>query len=234
MTTGVVDSKGRSALPEHLRAAGVHDTAEGAENLHLDAEIEERLKTLTDELLGHDIQAEYKLEFMFNEQRSVHKPFYGLVVAWTNGGFAHGGGDEAVYFCPKEIERDGLKKFCSHRIELKFVGKNVAVCPGCSSAIEPKELAGQIGYRLSAQGWVEVMVRAFTRLDCKADIRIGYFPENIIKATQLELEKDRGGEVLNQQVRRKRQWVRYPLRNILKDTASGRSVRSCFRSFLLA
>lgn len=229
MKGGYVNSKGESAVPE-----GIRDLAAGAELVAVDKEVQAKLEELAADLANTSVKAKYKLEVTFGEDRSMHRPIAGLVSAWTNGGFMHGGGDEAVYFCPHEIDEGGGKKhFCGSPIDLRLVGRHVAVCPTCKQPINPKELAGQVFFRLTMQGWAEVLTRVFHKLECNADLRIQHLRGDLRRATEEEAERDRGGERLAK-VRAQYGAVAYPLKNIIKDTSTGSTIQARFRAFLLA
>lgn len=227
--TGFVNARGESAVPE-----GITDLSAGADLVIVDKEVEAKLLALAAELESSTIKAKYKLELTFGDDRSMRRPIPGFITAWTNGGFMHGGGDEAVYFCPNEIdEGSGNKHYCGSPIDLKLVGRYVAVCPSCRRPINPKELAGQVFFRLTIDGWAEMLTKVFHRLECNADLRVQHLKGDLRRATQEEMEKDHRGDRLNK-VREGFSAVAYPLKNILKDTAAGSTIQARFRAFLLA
>ena len=55
--------------------------------------IQERMKELDLVLRNEKKPATYKLEVLFNNERSVHKAFGGLVTWWHSGNKLHGGGE---------------------------------------------------------------------------------------------------------------------------------------------
>ncbi len=223
---GAVNAKGESSLPD-----GIQDSTAGADLIEMDPQAVAELEKLMASMLGGELKANYKIEVIFGDDRSISKPFGGMVSIWTNGGFMHGGGDEAVYLCANEIEPS---KFCAEPIRLAFISKTFAICPRCKTVVDPKELAGQIYYKLTVQGWVEVLVRAFKRLECSADIRIGHFQGDIRRATLEEQTKDHRGEKIHK-VYNAQKFATYPLRNIVKDTSSSSStLQSRVRAFLLS
>lgn len=226
--TGLVGPDGQSAL-----SGGLYDMAELANDAVLDEEVEEKLSKLFSADLD-DAKARFKLEVCFSQDRSLHKPFFGMVSVWTNGGFLHGGGDEVVYLCPTKISaKDGGSTTCAEPLHIQFVSKRVAVCPKCKTAHNPKALVGQVMARLPLQHWVTLIHKMFTRLDCNADIVLEHVEGDIRQANDKEMERDRGGEVYDS-VRNKRMRIAYPLANILKDTAAGATLEGRLRAFLLA
>lgn len=230
---GIVGPDGRSVVP-----AGVTDMAALGADMVLDDEVEKKLsqifKTLDD---GGEagLRAKFKLEVAFSEHRSLHRPFTGIVSAWTNGGFLHGGGDEVVYFCPQKIDNKegGGQHTCATPLALMFVGKKVAVCPSCKRPSKPEELVGQVIAKLPMQHWVALLMRMLGHLEYNADIRMGTLAGDLRKANELETEKDRGGDEF-EKVRSQRAWIAYPLKNIIKDTAAGATLSNRIRAFLYA
>lgn len=225
---GLVGPDGSSAL-----SGGLYDMAELAKDAVLDEEVEEKLSKLFSADLD-DARARFKLEVCFSQDRSLHKPFFGMVSVWTNGGFLHGGGDEVVYLCPtKTPGKEGSSITCGEPLHIQFVSKRVAVCPKCKSAHNPSDLVGQIMARLPLQHWVSLIHKMFTRLDCNADIVLEHVEGDIRQANEKEMERDRGGEMYDA-VRNRRIRIAYPLANILKDTSAGAALEGRLRAFLLA
>ncbi len=225
--SGIVGPDGQSAI-----TAGLYDMAELGDAIH-DPEIEERVAALLKADDPNDVQARYQLAVAFTEKRSVHEAFAGFVSAWSNGGFLHGGGDEAIYFCPARIEKDGFTKTCGAPITLKFVAKRVAVCEKCKTAHNPQDLNGQFFARLSLQHWATLLTTMFQTLGCSADIRIGYMRGDLRRATADEAVKELRGDKLGA-VRTNREWAVYSLRNIVKDTSAGADLYNRIRAFLAA
>lgn len=225
---GLVGPDGQSILP-----AGIVDHAEGAEGVNLSPEVQARLDAIFKSGL-EEIKGTYKLELAIDEaERSSIKPYWGLVTAWTNGGFAHGGGDEAVYFCSVVVEKNGQQRTCSAPIDLKWIGASAAICPTCRHAIDPKELAGQVGFRLTTQNWAAVLTRMWLTLGGSADIRLGVMQGGIRAKTDdiLKRVSNSAGDKLDD-LRGKRRWASYPLKNIIKDTSAGADLQMRIRDFL--
>lgn len=226
---GFVGPDGQSVLPE-----GIVDSSLGAEDIQLDLEIQQRLDAILSGELAEDEKAQYKLEVAFTEERSMHHPFMGVISMWSNGGYAHGGGDEAVYFCTAKIDKDGESKMCGHPLDLKWIHKTAAICPSCRNVVDPKDLAGQIGAKLTVQNWATLITKTWLQLGSNADIRIGMLRGDLRRTTEKEQETSRfGGEKL-MKVRLEREWAIYPLRNIIRDTAAGASLTGRIRAFLSA
>ena len=215
-----------SAVPE-----GIRDLVRTGDDLSLDPETEEKLHQLWEEAANYsELKAKYKLEVVFTERRSKHAPFSGFVMAWSNGGFAHGGGDEVIYFCTSKNEKG---RQCNNPLDLKWIGGQNAVCPKCRNVIEVEKLMGQIYAKLPHQHWATLITRVFRILDCDADIRLGVLRGDLRTASNAEQERDLQGDKLNK-VRLDRRWVVYPLSNIIKDTSAGADLYGRIRAFLSA
>lgn len=225
---GTVGPDGASVL-----SGGIYDMSELAKDAVLDQEVEEKLSKLFATDLS-EAKARFKLEVCFTQDRSIHKPFLGMVSVWTNGGFLHGGGDEVVYLCPTRLDgKDGSKTTCAEPMHIQFVSRRVAVCPKCKSVHDPKNLVGQVIARLPLQHWVTLFLKMFRRLDCNADLVLEHVDGDIRRANEKEMERNRGGEVY-ESVRSKRMRIAYPLHRILQDTSAGATLESRIRAFLLA
>lgn len=232
--SGLVDAQGRPSLPAELRdlvAAGLD-----ADDVQLDADVEKKLEEVWAEIkTGGDarLTATYKIELAFTENRSVHAAFGGFIYAVSNGGYAHGGGDEGIYFCTATVDRDGVARLCNAPLRPIWVGRDAAVCPICRQATKPKDLVGQVYAKLTFQGWGTLLEHMFHKLGCDADVRLGVMRGDLRQASAIEAEQHREGEDLIK-VRVEREWVVYPLTNIIKDTAAGATLSSRLRSFLKA
>jgi len=223
--TGYVGADGRSNVPEGF------DGLEEIEDQKLSQEMEESLHELwkASGIESDQAKAKFKLEVVFHDDRSEHKPYLGTVVAWTNGGYMNGGGDESIYFCPAETE----KGRCFTPIDIRLVQGDMAVCPSCRRATNALKLIGQITARLPTQRWVDLLSKMFHRLGSDADIRVGHFRGDIRVASAIEMETPRHGERLDR-VYRDRVWVIYPLKEMMRDVHTGSSIQSRIRALLSA
>ncbi len=226
---GFVGADGESNVPN-----GIVDMASMGEDLTLDQELEEKLHELWKSAAQYtELEAKYKLEIMFTEDRSMHRPFGGFIFAMSNGGFAHGGGDEAIYLCTAKVDKDGQTKTCNNPLDLKWIGKDKAICPKCRNIVNPRDLCGQVYAKLPMQKWATLITRFFQVLDCNADIRIGSLSGDLRRTTAKEMEKSAHGDKINA-LRLGRSWSIYPLANIIKDTAAGADLYGRIRAFLNA
>jgi hypothetical protein len=228
MSGGRVDRDGRSALPQ-----GLVDSSAGAETINVSPEIQARLDAIFTGGGIEEVKAKYKLEVAFNDERSMSNPYIGIVTAWTNGGFANGGGDEAVYFCTNLIDKAGVTRTCSAPIDLKFIGRHAAICPTCRSAVHPDDLAGQVTYKATTQNWAIILMKIWLGLGGDADIRMGIMRENLRQRTDDIMKRVSlsAGDKIDI-ARGKRHWASYPLRNIIKDTGAGADLQGRIRAFI--
>jgi hypothetical protein len=222
MHTGAIGSDGRSVLPP-----GVIDHA--SQQHTYTPEQEAKAIELFSGLGFDTIKAKYKLEVMFVDDRSVHKPFGGVVSAWTNGGYFNGGGDETVYFCPIE-HSPGV--FCSAPITGAFLGGSVAICEKCRRPSVPRNLVGQFFARLPFQHWASTLTNMFRLLGSDADLRVGLMTGDIMGSAALAMGRGDGDALTK--LRTERKWVVYPLASIIKDTSTGSEVEARIRAFLSA
>lgn len=233
MRTGNVNAKGESAINQMTGDPGIFDMVAAGKDLKLSPELEEQLQASMKQLLPPEDSARFLLEVIFNEERSIHKPFSGFVMAWTNGGFAHGGGDEKVYFCPAKVERGGHTKICAAPIAPNLVKHGVGICIACRQPSEDKNFIGEVFFKLPIQHWVTVLTRYYARLEGNADLKITIMRGDLRKVAGEEQARELRGDKL-EELRAQRESVRYSLKSIIRDTAGGATLDSAFNAFLRA
>lgn len=226
------ESEGTNEVRARTGLSGLYDMASSPERMT--AAQEEALHTL---MQGADVdtgRSRFLLDIAFTEKRSMHAPFGGIVLAFTNGGFAHGGGDELVYFCPKPVERGTQTKTCAAPIPPNFIKGKVAVCPECRGVSKDVELCGQTYAKLTMQNWAPLVTKFYRRLGGNADLRIAVFNNDLRNnAFAAQQGSDRAANSMLD-LRHERHWVRYSLDALIRDTSSGRSLESCIEAFLRA
>jgi hypothetical protein len=100
---------------------------------------------------------------------------------------------------------------------------------------KPRELVGEVYYRLPVDRWADVLLDWFLRLESRADIRVKYMGVSVRDAQLREADKKLQGDLLNKaRSPEHRPCVVYTLRNILKDTGAGADLRKRLLSFLKA
>lgn len=219
-----VRADGTSALVEN----GVYDMT-SAEQLPVSPELEAEVQKVLGGIDRRETQAAFKLEVFFKGGPRRMVPVRGVIACWTNGGYLNGGGDASVYFCPQNV--DGT--VCMEPIDLQFAVRGKVVCTKCRRLSATDALVGQIINEVTLQRWAQILVRLFHCLRCDADLRICVERESLKQASELELARDRRGDEYAK-VEAKREWITYPLANIIKDTSSGAGLETRFRAFLEA
>lgn len=232
MSQGLVSPTGESAIRQLTGDNSIFDMVATGKDLQVSPEVEEQIQALMGTMTETG-EAKFLLDVYFNEERSIHRPFSGFLMAWTNGGFAHGGGDEKVYFCPSKVERNGQTKICAAPMAPNLIKHGVGVCVACQRPSRDKQFVGEVYFKLGMSSWAAVIERYFFRLECNADIRLGIMRGDLRKTTEIEQTSERQGELL-ENLRFRREWVRYSLKSIIKDGTSGASLESRLNAFLRA
>lgn len=193
------------------------------------AEIDRRL-SIMDKLLADQGKAKYKIEFLFGRDRSNRAPYSGAVSFWESGTKFHGGGDTKLYMCPGATL--GIND-CQGFIPDPSNGYGFCVCPKCQKVWKDEQVGGEVFYKLPTSKWALIALKFFVALEHNADIYVKSLERtmDLRKATELEKERNRGGEVLLA-ARLARTPFIYPLRNILVDTANGADILGRFYAFL--
>lgn len=233
MKTGNVNAKGESAINKMTGDPGIFDMVAAGKDLKLTPELEAQLSESMKKLFPDENNAKFLLEVIFNEERSVHKPFSGFLMVWANGGFAHGGGDDKIYLCPSRVERNGHMKVCAAPLPPNLIKHNIGICVSCRQPSEDKKFVGEVFFKLPMQHWVTVLTRYYARLDGDADLRILTMRGDLRDVAEKEQQRQQHGEKL-EVLRARREAVRYSLKSIIRDTSSGATLESAFKAFLSA
>lgn len=232
--SGQVNAKGESAIKQLTGNDDIFDMVAVGQDLKVSPEVEEQVESLMKSMKDEDgHKAKFILDVYFNEERSMHRPFSGFLMAWTNGGFAHGGGDEKVYFCPAKVERGGHTKICAAPLPPNLIKHGLGVCLSCKQPSPDRTFVGEVFFKLPMSSWAAVIERYFYRLNCNADIRIGIMRGDLRAASVPQTSSEKQGEMLRN-VRQRREWVRYSLPAIIKDGAAGATLGSRLNAFLRA
>lgn len=231
--TGAVAGDGESAINRMTGDPHIFDMVAAGKDLKISPELEAQLAETMKKLLPPEDKAKFLLEVVFNEERSIHKPFAGFLMAWTNGGFAHGGGDEKLYFCPAKVDRGGHEKICAAPLPPGLIKHGIGICLACRQPSQDKDFVGEVFFKLPMQHWVTVLTRYYARLGGDADLKISIMRGDLKKAAFDEQERELRGDKL-EDVRGRREAVRYSLKSIIRDTSSGATLESAFNAFLRA
>lgn len=228
-----VRANGESAIQQMTGDSSIFDMVAAGENLRVSDEVERGVSALMESIKDDNAKAKFVLDIYFNEERSVHRPFSGFLMAWTNGGALHGGGDEKVYFCPAKVERGGHTKICAAPLPPNLIKHGIGICLSCKQPSTDKNFVGEVYFKLPIGSWAAVIERYFFRLECNADIRIGIMRGDLRKTAAEEQIRQMGGDKL-EDVRAQRMWVRYALASLIKDGSSGATLNARLNAFLRA
>lgn len=168
-----------------------------------------------------EIRARFKIEVMFEANRTTLGPNLLGIQLWESGKRFHGGGDELIYWC-KDTESEAG---CGLPIPADFVKANVGFCPSCNRGVALEKAAHMRVLRVPTRKLSEELVKIFRSLNSNADIYLKYHKTDI---RYLAMEKAKGPNV----ARRLKGMHIYPLKNILRDTVSGADLANRFFIFL--
>ena len=162
----------------HKLLDALEEKAEGASSENEEQAIRQQMAALDRFFNKGKIDAKFKIELQFGKDRSSWKPFAGAMSLFLSGTKLHGGGDEKLYFCPRE-DCDGVV-FPNDRI-----GSSV-VCRNCQMQWDEESLVGERLYRLTSQNWAEVVTKWFRKVELNADIYLKYHPMDIRSKAAVE------------------------------------------------
>lgn len=234
-----VTNKATKETRHDLGDTSIFDMVELEKEMQLAAEVQTRLNDIIGECLN-DGKAKYKLEVYFPHERLRNAHYPGLISMWSNGGFAHGGGDHNIYLCTEKVEKDnGQTGSCANVVDIRFFTKDedgnpIAICQACKSAVDVEDLCGQIFARLTTENWAKLILKVFQRLELDADINITLVDGKLRDNTTSELEvKYQKGDLINKS-RNDRVHIQYPLKHIIRDTSNGSDLYGRIKAFLEA
>lgn len=173
--------------------------------------------------LGGEIRAKYKIEVMFEEGRTIAGPNLCGIQLWESGLKFHGGGDQLMYWCMDTDSNQGCKRPFSG----DFIVGPVANCPNCGMTISMDRAASMQVVRLPTKALAEKVEKMFRSLKDNADIYVKFHKTDV---HYLAMEKAKGRET----AKRLKGMHIYPLKNIIKDTASGADLVGRIHAFLTA
>jgi hypothetical protein len=180
---------------------------------------------------GNEIKAKYKIELTLEaKRRPDYQATAGIIQIWASGAKLHGDGDALLYQCPGKSL--GVNE-CEQLLPEQVLGFSRVLCPHCCTTWSAEQIIDTTYYRLSMQNWSYAIVKWFQLCKLSADLRLKWMKQDIRKVTDLELARDRGGELLAKaRSVDERPPVIYPLKNIIKDTSAGASLYSRILTFL--
>jgi len=193
---------------------------------------------------GDGIRAGYKIEVFFGPGRTDRQSYNALLLLWESGKHLHGGGDGAMYICldhrPFEKVRSpsvlsALRSKmrneahqiagCGSPIPSTQVQMGLARCPTCGRIINSEHLMGQLPFFGTTAELAELTEILYSKLKHNADVYAKYYKTDI---RFLALSKPGSLAEISENA------FIYPLRNIIKETSNGASVRDRFTAFFRA
>lgn len=210
--------------------------------------VDDRVKKEQEILELNSIKAKYKLEVHFGKDRTTLGLTSCMMLMWESGKRFHGGGDEQMFWC-------GYPD-CEKPIKSAAMGVFHLVCPHCQRECfldEGSKREHVQALRAAAGAWrrmaslpvisdsklfklpmskvASVMAKIWYDLEGDADIYLKYHSSDIRFSLDDSSVKIEDG--LNN-ARSNRSPMIYPLKNILKDTASGAELTRRFLAMITA
>jgi hypothetical protein len=200
---------------------------------------------------ANKVKAKYKIEIHFGPDRSTSdlKPCAGGLCIWESGKMYHGGGDEKMYWCGYDdckwpfsadlfaiahvvCPRCNREQFRSHKNKvdhIRYLEKERMDSRGIENI---PVMVGEKLFKLPPTKIATLLVATFRQLDSNADIYLKYHPKDI----RIDKKNPSSAESMNKLVvaRLRKKPLIYPLKNILKDTASGADLHRQFLTMLKA
>ena len=180
--------------------------------------------------LSGEIRAKYKIEveFIGPDEKGypgrTHKgPNRVGVTIWESGKKFHGGGDELMFWCMSSIP--GVVAGCGQPFSGDFIRGGMVMCPHCKMMLNAEAITDKRSGSFSNQNLAKELVKMFHQLSSNADIYLKYHKTDV---HYIAMERAKGPDV----AARLKGMAIYPLKNILKDTASGADLGKRFNAFL--
>jgi hypothetical protein len=191
---------------------------------------EKKTDGLMETQLGGEVRAKFKIEVEFlgpDEKgypgRTSKGPNRLGVKVWESGKKFHGGGDELMFWCLSSLK--GVRGGCGGIMSGDNIRNGVAMCPHCKNMMNLDAMTDTRVGNFSNQTLAKELVQLFRSLGSDCDIYIKFHKTDI---HYIAMERDKGPEV----AKRLKGMHIYPLKNILKDTASGADLAKRFYAFL--
>ena len=191
---------------------------------------EAKTDTKLESELGGEVRAKYKIEIEFlgpDEKgypgRTSKGPNRVGVKIWESGKRFHGGGDELMFWCLSSIK--GVRGGCGGIMSADNIRNGVARCPHCENMMNMENMTDTRAAFFTNQSLAKELVPIFRSLGSDCDIYMKFHKTDI---HYIAMEKAHGPE---KAAKLKGMHI-YPLKNILKDTASGADLGRRFLAFL--
>ena len=189
-------------------------------------------------ILSEKSKAKYKIEVHFGKNRTTSGPNVGGISVYESGNRLDGEGDELMYMCAERdkglaLNAPGMKDGkitkgqhgCGGFIPGGLLKTGYAACPHCENIVVSENLTSVILFNLTTEVLAEKLVRYFNQLEFNADVYLKYHPTDIRYTALVDAHGLDKGRML-------RGLTIYPLKNIIKDTTAGSSLKSRFTALL--
>ena len=189
-------------------------------------------------IISEKSKAQYKIEIHFGKDRTTSGPNVGGISVYESGNRLNGEGDELMYMCAERdkglaLNAPGVKDYevrkgtqgCGSFIPGSLLKTGFACCPKCENIVVSENLTSVILFNLTTEALAEKLVKYFNQLEFNADIYLKYHPTDIRYSALVDAHGLDKGRML-------RGLTIYPLKNIIKDTNAGSSLKSRFIALL--
>ena len=189
-------------------------------------------------IISETSKAKYKIEVHFGKDRTTAGPNLGGISIYESGNRLNGEGDELMYMCAERdrglaLNAPGMKDTkvrkgangCGGFIPGSLLKKGFAACPHCENVVVSENLTSVILFNLTTEALAEKLVRYFNQLEFNSDVYLKYHPTDIRHSALVDAHGLDKGRML-------RGLTIYPLKNIVKDTNAGSSLKSRFTALL--
>ena len=189
-------------------------------------------------ILNNKSKAKYKIEVHFGKGRTTSGPNVGAISVYESGNRLDGEGDELMYMCSERdkglaLNAPGVKdreivkgeSGCGGFIPGGLLKTGFAACPHCENIVVAENLTSVVLFNLTTDALAEKLVKWFNQLEFNADIYLKYHPTDIRHAALVSAYGLDKGRML-------RGLTIYPLKNIIKDTSNGSSLKKRFIALL--
>lgn len=185
----------------------------------------------TKDALGTDLNrpAKYKIEVVLSTDRNKIGPSACMITIFKSGGALHGGGDELMYTCRSEKDRDmGCGKILKGDVWMGMSGNQIVTayhCPTCKKYVNRELLGSSTFYKLPVKKIAENIYKFFRELDSDADIYLKHIKVDVRKSMENRKEMAK--------VPTKMEYAIYTVQNIMKDAGNNSQILKKIEDFIL-
>ena len=172
--------------------------------------------------------AKYKIEVVLTTDRKTAGVSACMITLFRSGGALHGGGDELMYLCRNEKNRDmGCGSILKGKAMIGTVGNQIVTvyyCKKCKKHVNRELLGSSVFYKLPIKTLAENIYNLFRELDSDADI--------YMKHIRVDVRKGIEDKNLMRAMQSKIEYAIYTVNNIMKDVTNGSQVLKKIEGFI--